>query len=93
MTNVIPITPPESWIPKPLDTNERVTSVVKWFSPTRGYGFIASPNKSVQDPDIFLHATKLLAGGIKDIKEGQELSFVVRTDYRNRKYAAHIKTV
>lgn len=70
---------------------DRQTSVVKWYKPTVGYGFLLNPSKKAGDPDIFLHATRLAKAGIKEATEGMKLSFVLRKDYKGREYAAHIK--
>ena len=43
------------------------TGTVKWFNPTKGYGFI-QPDEG--GPDAFVHITALEASGIDAFNEG-----------------------
>jgi CspA family cold shock protein len=43
---------------------------IKWFNPTRGYGFIEGEGK-----DVFLHVSALEKAGIETLQEGQEIEF------------------
>lgn len=56
---------------------------VKWFSSVKGYGFIEPSDKS---KDIFLHISVLEKAGLKDLDDGQKISFSVET--RNGKLSA-----
>ncbi len=49
------------------------SGTVKWFSESKGYGFIAPDNGS---DDIFVHFSSIKAGGFKTLKEGQSVSYV-----------------
>ncbi len=44
-----------------------VSGSVKWFDPSRGYGFIV-PDENL--PDILLHVTCLRRGGFQTVREG-----------------------
>ena len=55
---------------------------VKWFNPTKGYGFI-KPNGS--DKDVFVHISALEGLGINTLNEGQRVSFDVQPDARGSK--------
>jgi cold shock protein len=44
-----------------------VSGSVKWFDPSRGYGFIV-PDQNL--PDILLHVTCLRRGGFQTVREG-----------------------
>ena len=43
---------------------------IKWFNPTRGYGFIEGEGK-----DVFLHISALEKAGIETLQEGEEIEF------------------
>ena len=44
------------------------TGIVKWFNPTKGYGFI-QPDQG--GADVFVHITALEAAGLRTLNEGQ----------------------
>ena len=48
--------------------------VVKWFSNTRGYGFI-SPDDG--EDDVFAHFSAIEADGYRSLKSGQRVEFEV----------------
>jgi CspA family cold shock protein len=50
------------------------TGIVKWFNPTKGFGFIV-PDQGGQD--VFVHITAVQAAGMTGLNEGQKLSFEV----------------
>ncbi len=45
--------------------------VVKWFSESKGYGFIEQEN----GPDVFVHHTGINGSGFKTLQEGAQVSF------------------
>ncbi len=45
---------------------------VKWFNPTKGYGFI-TPEEG--DKDVFVHITAVRDSGMQDLEEDQEVEF------------------
>jgi CspA family cold shock protein len=61
---------------------------VKFFNSIEGFGFI-SPDGGGKD--VFVHATAVEAAGIRDLREGQRLSFDVQPDARGSK-AVNLKT-
>ena len=48
------------------------TGKIKWFNPTKGYGFIEN---DIKGKDIFLHVSALEEAGIDSLQEGQAVSF------------------
>ena len=45
---------------------------VKWFNPTKGYGFIESTENK---KDVFVHISALQEAGLRTLEEGQDVSF------------------
>ena len=58
------------------------TGTVKWFSPTRGYGFI-TPDDGGRD--VFVHISAVQQSGMPALSEGQRLNFEVISDRRGPK--------
>jgi cold shock protein len=66
------------------------TGTVKFFNASKGFGFI-EPDEG-GGKDVFVHATALEAAGIRALKEGDRVSFVLEDDRRGRgKQAAQLK--
>lgn len=45
---------------------------VKWFSATKGYGFITD---DADGSEIFVHFTGINSDGYKELKDGQKVTF------------------
>jgi CspA family cold shock protein len=58
-----------------------MTGRVKWFSETKGYGFIACDDSS---PDVFVHHSGIKAEGFKTLMAGQTVEFEVEQTDRGR---------
>lgn len=52
------------------------TGVVKWFNPTKGFGFI-QPDQG--GADVFIHISALERIGLKTLNEGQRISYELET--------------
>ena len=53
---------------------DRVTGVVKWFSASKGYGFISNE----EGKDVFVHYSSIRDnGGFRSLEEGQEVEFTI----------------
>ena len=63
------------------------TGTVKWFNPTKGYGFIQPDNGG---KDVFVHISAVEAAGWNTLNEGQKLSFEVATN-KGRESAVNLK--
>ena len=46
---------------------------VKWFSNTKGYGFIEQPGS----PDVFVHYSAIQSEGYKTLKQGEMVEFTM----------------
>jgi CspA family cold shock protein len=47
---------------------------VKWFNPTKGFGFIEREDK---DKDVFVHVSAVRAAGLDHLNDGEAISFDV----------------
>jgi cold shock protein len=63
------------------------TGVVKWFNPTKGYGFI-QPDQG--GADVFVHVSAVQAAGLNGLNEGQKLSYELATN-KGKTSAANLK--
>ena len=45
---------------------------VKWFNPTKGYGFIQPTDGS---RDVFVHISAVERAGLDNLREGQKIQF------------------
>lgn len=67
------------------------TGTVKWFNPTKGFGFI-QPDDGSQD--VFMHISAVERAGIGNPSEGQRLSYEVQRDpKKGRVAAANLKAI
>jgi CspA family cold shock protein len=60
---------------------------VKWFNPTKGYGFI---QPSGGDKDVFVHISAVERAGLSTLNEGQTLEFELVTN-RGRTSAENLR--
>lgn len=61
------------------------TGTVKWFNAQKGYGFI-QPDDS--DKDVFVHISAVERAGMRDLREGQKVSYEITQDRRTGKSSA-----
>ena len=54
---------------------------VKWFSPVKGFGFIAPEDGS---KDAFVHISAVERAGLNTLQEGQVVEYELVRDARNR---------
>ena len=48
------------------------SGIVKWFNPTKGYGFI-QPDRGGKD--VFVHISAVEKAGLSDLREGAKISY------------------
>jgi CspA family cold shock protein len=61
---------------------------VKWFNATKGFGFIAPANGG---KDIFVHVSALERAGIRQLDDGQAVSFDIESGRDGRESATNLK--
>jgi len=50
---------------------------VKWFNPTKGFGFIQPESGST---DVFVHISALERAGLRTLDDGQKVTYDLVTD-------------
>ncbi|APH58098.1 Cold shock protein [Granulibacter bethesdensis] len=60
---------------------------VKWFNPTKGYGFIAP---STGEKDVFVHISAVQRAGLRSLNEGQQLDFEIEQQQNGRAAAVNL---
>lgn len=63
------------------------TGVVKWFNPTKGFGFI-QPDQG--GADVFVHISAVKSAGMDTLNEGQRVSYELMTE-RGKTAAGNLK--
>ncbi len=64
------------------------TGTVKWFNPTKGYGFIEPEDKS---KDVFVHISAVERAGLGTLTEGQRVEFDVSSGRDGRLSAENLR--
>jgi CspA family cold shock protein len=58
---------------------------VKWFNPTKGFGFIQPDNGGA---DVFVHISAVERAGMQSLAEGQKIQFDLVRDNKSGKSSA-----
>jgi CspA family cold shock protein len=66
------------------------TGTVKWFNPTKGYGFIQQEGGQ---PDVFVHISAVERAGLSTLHEGQAVSFDLEKGRNGKTAAVNLKVV
>ena len=61
------------------------TGTVKWFNAQRGFGFIQSDDGGA---DGFVHISAVESAGLRDLREGQKVSYEIAQNRRSGKSSA-----
>jgi CspA family cold shock protein len=62
---------------------------VKWFNPTKGFGFI---QPEAGGNDVFVHATAVEKAGLRTLNEGQKIAYQLANE-RGKSSAVDLKTI
>ena len=65
------------------------TGTVKWFNPTKGYGFI-QPSGGGGGKDVFVHISAVEQAGLRSLNEGQTIEYEIERD-RGKQSAANLR--
>lgn len=60
---------------------------VKWFNPTKGFGFIQPESGN---SDVFVHISTLEQAGLRTLNEGDKISYDLATN-KGKTAAANVK--
>ncbi|MBX2834538.1 MAG: cold-shock protein [Micavibrio sp.] len=63
------------------------TGTVKWFNPTKGFGFIEPANGG---GDVFVHISAVQASGLNGLDEGQKVEFDIQEE-KGKQSACNLK--
>lgn len=61
------------------------TGTVKWFNPTKGFGFIQPDNGGA---DVFVHISAVERAGLRTLTDGQKITYELTEDRRSGKSSA-----
>lgn len=65
------------------------TGTVKWFNPTKGYGFITNDSGA---GDVFIHIREVEKAGLQQLNDGQNVRFEI-AENKGREAAVDIEVV
>lgn len=60
---------------------------VKWFNPTKGYGFI---EPETGGKDVFVHISAVQKAGLRNLNEGQKVGFEIEQQQNGRSAAVNL---
>ena len=63
------------------------TGKVKWFNPTKGYGFIQPSDGS---RDVFVHISAVERAGLSTLNEGQKVSYELKPGQNGKASAENL---
>jgi CspA family cold shock protein len=66
------------------------TGTVKWFNPTKGFGFIQPDDGGA---DVFVHISAVEKAGLSTLSENQSVSFDLERGNNGKTSAVNLKAV
>lgn len=63
------------------------TGTVKWFNPTKGYGFIEPQSGG---PDAFVHISAVERAGLSTLREGQKVEYELKAGNNGKQAAENL---
>ena len=63
------------------------TGTVKWYNPTKGFGFIAPEDGG---KDVFVHASALERAGLSGLQDDQKVTFDLEAGRDGRSSASNL---
>ena len=66
------------------------TGTVKWFNPTKGYGFIEPEDGT---SDTFVHISAVERAGLSTLNEGQKVSFEIQPGQNGKSSAENLSVI
>ena len=61
---------------------------VKWFNPTKGYGFI---KPAVGDKDVFVHISAVERAGLKGLSDNQKIGYELQSGRDGKQSAGDLR--
>lgn len=61
------------------------TGTVKWFNATKGFGFIQPDDGGA---DVFVHISAVERAGLRELKDGQKMTYELVSDRKSGKMSA-----
>jgi CspA family cold shock protein len=72
---------------RPTLETEMATGTVKWFNPTKGYGFVQPAGGG---RDVFVHISAVERAGLSSLNEGQTIEYEIESN-RGKESAINLK--
>lgn len=64
------------------------TGTVKWFNPTKGFGFIEPEDGTA---DVFVHISAVERAGLSSLNDGQKVSYELQAGKNGKSSAEDLK--
>ena len=71
-----------------MPPGRRVDATVKWFNPSKGFGFIAPADGG---PDVFVHISAVEKAGFSSLAEGAKVSYELVTGRNGKSSAENLR--